>query len=72
MTAGQALDLEAELAQPSFREIDLPVLERILIAAADQKRELIAISLEEAAEVEPVALRFVVGKETALHGGSDR
>src|SRR5215471_19093998 len=68
VTAGQALDLEAELAQPFFREVDLPVLERILIAAADQERELIAISLEEAAEVEPIALRLVIGHE-ARRGG---
>jgi hypothetical protein len=45
MTAGQPLYLEAELAQPFFREVDLPVLKPIFIAAADQERELFAISL---------------------------
>ena len=60
VTAGQPLDLEAELAQPLFREVDLPVLKRIFIAAADQERELIAISLEEAAEVEPIELAPLV------------
>src|SRR6266446_2615438 len=68
VTAGQPLDLEAELAQPFFREVDLTVLKRIFIAAADQERELIAISLEEAAEVEPIALRLVIGHE-ARRGG---
>ena len=68
MTAGQPLYLEAKLAQPFFREVDLPVLKPIFIAAADQERELIAISLEEAAEVEPIALRIVIGHE-ARRGG---
>jgi hypothetical protein len=36
------------------------VFKRIFIAAAHQERELIAISLEEAAEIEPVALRLVI------------
>ena len=63
VTAGQPLDLEAELAQPFLREIDLPVLKGIFIAAAHQERELTAVSLKELAEVEPVALRFVVGDE---------
>src|SRR6516165_12789176 len=63
VTAGQPLDLEAELAQPFLREIDLPVLKGIFIAAAHPERELTAISLEEAAEVEPIALRFVIGHE---------
>ncbi len=35
VTARQPLDPEAELAQPFFREIDLPVLKWIFIAAAD-------------------------------------
>src|SRR5262245_37971753 len=68
VTAGQPHYLKAELAQPFFREVDLPVLKPIFIAAADQERELIAISLEEAAEVEPIALRLVIGHE-ARRGG---
>src|SRR5262249_6870135 len=63
VTAGQPLDLEAELAQPFFGEVDLPMLERIFIAAADKERELVAVSLEEGAEVEPIALSFVIGHE---------
>src|SRR6516162_425584 len=63
VTAGQPLDLEAEVAQPFLRKIDLPVLKGIFIAAAHLERELTAISLEEAAEVEPIALRFVFGHE---------
>jgi len=35
VTAGQPLDLEVEHAQPFFREVDLPVLKRIFVAAAD-------------------------------------
>ena len=38
VTAGQPLDLEAELTETFFREVDLPVLERIFIAAAHQER----------------------------------
>ena len=65
VTAGQTLDLEAELAQPFLGEVDLPVFKRIIVAAAHQERELTAISLEEAAEVEPIALRFVIGHEAS-------
>jgi len=46
VTAGQPFDLEAELTKPFFREVDLPVLKGIFIAAAHQERELIAICLE--------------------------
>ena len=63
MTAGQTLDLEAELAQPFLRKVDLPVFKWIFDAAAYKERELTAIRREEAAEVEPVALRFVIGHE---------
>src|SRR5262249_30147926 len=62
-TAGKPLDLRPKLPQPFLREIDLPVLKGIFIAAAHLERELTAISLEEAAEVEPIALRFVIGHE---------
>ena len=63
MTAGQTLDPEAELAQPFLRKVDLPVLKGIFFAAAHQERELIPISFEEATEVEPIALRFMIGHE---------
>ena len=63
VTAGQPLDLEAELAQPFLREVDLPVLKGIFVAAAHQERELTAVSLKEVAEVEPIALRFVISHE---------
>ena len=63
VTARQARDLEAEIAQPSLREIDLPVFEGILVAASYHERELISIGAEEPAEVEPIALSFVIGHE---------
>jgi len=65
VTAGQPLDLEAELTEPFLREVNLAVLKGIFIATAHEEREPTAISLEEAAEVEPVALRFVVGDKPA-------
>ena len=69
VTAWQPLDLESQFPQPFLREIDLPVFKRIFVAAADNKRELISISLKEATEVEPVALRFVIGIEARSCGG---
>jgi hypothetical protein len=63
VTTGQPLDLEAKLAQPFLREIDLPVFKGIFVAAPHQERELIAISFVEVTEVEPIALRFVVSHE---------
>ena len=60
VTAGQPLDLEAQLTQPFLREIDLPMFKGIFVAAADKERELISISLKETAEIEPIALRFVI------------
>ena len=63
MASGQPFDLEAELAQPFLREGDLPALERILFAPADQERELAAIRLVETAEVESIALSLVVGRK---------
>src|SRR6516162_11385224 len=39
VTAGQTLDLEAELAQPFLRQVDLPVFKGILVAAAHEERE---------------------------------
>jgi len=63
VTAGQPLNLEAEVAQSFLREIDLPVFKGIFVAAAHQERELIAIRLEEVTEVKPIALRSVIGHE---------
>jgi hypothetical protein len=69
VTAGQPLDLEAELAQSFLREADLPVFKGIFVAAAHQERELFAISLEEVTEVEPIALRFVISHEALPRRG---
>ena len=66
--AGQTLDPKAEFAQSFFREIDLPMLKGIFVAAAHQERELIAISLEELTKVEPLALRFVISREARCRG----
>ncbi len=63
MTARQTHDLEAEFAQPFLRKVDLPMFKGIFVTAANKERELSAISLEEVAEVKPVALRFVIGCE---------
>ena len=68
VTAGQAFNLEAQLAQPFLRKVDLPVFKGILVAAAYKERELTAVSLEEAAEVEAVALRFVISHEARSRG----
>ena len=68
MTAGQSLDLEAERAQSFFREVNLPVFKGIFVAATDQEGELIAVKLEETAEVEPIALRLVIGCEARRCG----
>jgi len=46
-----------------LRKVDLPVFKGILVAAANKERELSPISREEAPEVEPLALRFVIGCE---------
>jgi hypothetical protein len=46
----------------------LPVFKGIFVAAAYQERKLISISLEDAAEVEPIALRFMIDHE-ARGGG---
>jgi hypothetical protein len=69
VTAGQPFDLEAELAQSFPREVNLPVFKWILIAATHQERELPAISHKDLTEVEPIALRFVIGREACR--GSD-
>src|SRR5262245_21935910 len=68
VTAGQPLDLEAELAQSFLREIDLPMFKGIFVAAAHEKREPIAVRLEEVAEIEAITLRFVISYE-ARRGG---
>ena len=68
VTTGQSLDREAEFAQSFLREVDLLVFKGIFVAAAHQERELIAISLEELTEVEPIALRFVISHEARCGG----
>jgi len=72
VTAGQPLDLEAELAQPYLGEVDLAMFEGIFVAAADQERELVSISVEEGAEVEPIALRLVIGREARSSRGVEQ
>jgi hypothetical protein len=62
VTAGQPLDPKAE-SQSFVREIDLPMLKGIFATAADEERELVSINPEEAAKVEPIALRFAIGNE---------
>jgi len=42
VTSRQTFDPKAELSQSLLRESNLPMLEGIFIAAADQERELIA------------------------------
>jgi len=51
-----------------LRESKLPMLEGIFVAAAYQERELIAISLEEVTEVEPVSLHFLISHEAGCCG----
>jgi hypothetical protein len=62
---GQTLDLEAELAQPFLREINLPGLKGIFVAAAYEERELTTIGFVKVAEVQPVALRFMIDHEAS-------
>ena len=68
VTAWQTLDLEPDVAQPFLCEVDLPVFKGILLAAAYKERELTSVRLEEAAEVEPVALRRMIGHEARCCG----
>jgi hypothetical protein len=56
------------LSQSVLRESNLPMLEGIFVAAAYQERDLIAISLEEFTEVEPVSLCFVISHEAGCCG----
>jgi len=65
VTARQTHNLEAEFAQPFLRKVDLPMFKGVFVTTANKERELTAISLEEVAEVEPVALRFVIGCEAS-------
>src|SRR6201997_1970207 len=60
VTAGQTLDPGTEIAQPLTREVNLPAFKRHFIGPAPQERELIAISVEERTEVQPVSLRLVI------------
>ncbi len=68
MTAGQPLEPKAEFSQPFPCELELPVFKGIFVAAAYQERDLIAIDLEKAAEVEPIALRLVISHEASRGG----
>src|SRR5262249_61785070 len=66
--AGYPLDLEPELARSFLREFNLPVSKGIFAAAAIQDRELTAVSFKEPAEVEPIALRFLISHEACCCG----
>jgi len=68
MATGQPLDLEAEFTQAFLRKVNLPMFKRVFVAAADQKRELGTIRLEDLTEVEPSPLRFVVRYEASSGG----
>ena len=68
VTARQPLDLKAELAEAFLCEVNLPVFKGILVAAAHQERKLIAIDLEEATEVEPIALCLVISDKACCRG----
>src|SRR5260370_40843107 len=65
VTARKTHNLEAEFALPFLRKVDLPMFKGVFVTTANKERELTAISLEEVAEVEPVALRFVIGCEAS-------
>jgi hypothetical protein len=68
MTAWQPFDLETELAQSFLCEVDLQVFKGIFFAAAHQEWELLAIGREEVAEIEAIALRFVISHEARCGG----
>jgi len=72
VSAGQPLDLEAQLVQSFLCEVHLPVFKGIFIAAAHKEWELIAISLEEVTKVEPIALRFVISHEACSRGEEEQ
>ena len=68
VTAGQALDLDAEFTEAFLGKVNLPMFKGIFVAATHQERKLIAISLEKLTEIEPFTLRFVISHE-ACGGG---
>jgi hypothetical protein len=63
VTARQTHNPQAEPAQPLFRKVHLAVFKPIFVAAANNKRELSTIGLEEVAEIDAVTLRLVIGGE---------
>src|SRR5260221_14735021 len=65
VAAGQRHNVGTEFARPFLRKADLPMFKGVFVTTANKERELTAISLEEMAEVEPVALRFVIGCEAS-------
>src|ERR1700730_5477807 len=48
------------------------MLKGIFVAAADQERELITISVEEVDEVEPIALRLMISHEACCCGEEEQ
>ena len=64
VAAGKMRDRESASAQAFFREHDLTtLLERIFVAAAHQERNLAAICLVDAAEIEPASFGAVLRRE---------
>ena len=57
-------DRESSFAQALFRKRYLAMLERIFVATADDERNLAAVGVEDAPEIEAVSLRPVLVDET--------
>ena len=53
-------DRESSFAQALFRKRYLAMLERIFVATADDERNLAAVGVEDAPEIEAVSLRPVL------------
>ena len=63
MPTRQTFDPQAEHRQPLACKVDLTMFEGVFVAAADQERELAAISVEYLLEIQPVSLPLLVGDE---------
>ena len=61
MAAREPRDCESFRIKAFLRENDLTMLERIFVAAADEKRNLAAVCIVYAAEIEPGSLSAVLG-----------
>jgi len=72
VTAGQPLDTNTELSQSFLREVNLAVFEGIFVATAHQERELTAIGLKEATQVEPITFSLVILYEPCCSGKKEK